>query len=47
MILGSWNRWRSSYIGRLVDESMRSQGWRYGVAALAMIVVAASSAGTA
>lgn len=47
MIVRSWDRWRSSYIGRLVSESMRSQGWRYGVAALAMIVVAVSSAGTA
>lgn len=47
MIARSWDRWRSSYIGRLVSESMRSQGWRYGVAALAMIIVAASSAGTA
>ncbi|MGR3758584.1 ABC transporter ATP-binding protein [Roseobacteraceae bacterium NS-SX3] len=40
-------RWRSGYVGRLVGESLRAQGPMYAVAITAMIVVAATSAGTA
>ena len=42
-----WINWRTGYVGRLVGDSLRSQGWRYGIAVLAMVVVAVTSAGTA
>ncbi|WP_170457646.1 ABC transporter ATP-binding protein [Ruegeria arenilitoris] len=47
MIRKTWAKWRSGHIGRLVGESLRSQGWLYGIAMLAMLVVAATTAGTA
>lgn len=47
MISEAWAKWRSGYIGRLVGDSLRAQGWLYGVAMLAMLVVAATTAGTA
>ncbi|GGH27503.1 ATP-binding cassette, subfamily B [Cribrihabitans marinus] len=42
-----WTRWRSGYMGRLVGESFRAQGPMYAVAMFAMVIVAATSAGTA
>lgn len=42
-----WRQWRAGYMGRLVGESFRSQGKLYAIAMIAMVVVAASSAGTA
>lgn len=47
MIRRSWRKWRSGNIGRLVGDSLRSQGWLYGVAMGAMIIVAVTTAGTA
>ncbi len=47
MIGKAWAKWRSGYIGRLVGESLRKQGWLYGIAMLAMVVSAAATAGTA
>ncbi len=47
MIGKAWAKWRSGYIGRLVVESLRKQGWMYGIAMGAMVVVAATTAGTA
>lgn len=47
MIRKTWAKWRSGYIGRLLGDSLRTQGWLYGIAMLAMLVVAATTAGTA
>ncbi len=47
MIKKAWANWRSSHIGRLLGESLRNQGWLYGIAMAAMVVVAATTAGTA
>lgn len=47
MVRAAWDRWRSGYIGRLLGESLRKQGWLYGIAMVAMVVVAATTAGTA
>lgn len=47
MIKETLANWRSSHLGRLLSESLRKQGWLYGVAMVAMIVVAATTAGTA
>ncbi len=47
MITRAWKKWRSGYMGRLVGESFYAQGPLYGVAILAMIVVAVTTAGSA
>ncbi|WP_298849026.1 ABC transporter ATP-binding protein [uncultured Ruegeria sp.] len=47
MIKRAWNKWRSGYMGRLVGESFYAQGGLYGVAVLAMIAVAVTTAGSA
>ncbi len=47
MIKEAWAKWRSGHIGRLLGESLRNQGWLYGIAMLAMVVVAGTTAGTA
>ncbi|AXT29224.1 ABC transporter ATP-binding protein (plasmid) [Ruegeria sp. AD91A] len=47
MIKRAWNKWRSGYMGRLVGESFYAQGRLYGVAILAMIAVAVTTAGSA
>ncbi|WP_170762983.1 ABC transporter ATP-binding protein [Ruegeria lacuscaerulensis] len=47
MIKKTLAKWRSGHIGRLVGESLRKQGWLYGIAMAAMVVVAATTAGTA
>ncbi|SLN38796.1 ABC transporter ATP-binding protein [Ruegeria meonggei] len=47
MIKEAWTRWRSGHIGRLLGESLRNQGWLYGIAMIAMVLVAATTAGTA
>ena len=47
MIKETWAKWRSSHIGRLLGESLRKQGRLYGIAMVAMVVVAATTAGTA
>ncbi len=47
MIGKTWARWRSGHIGRLVGYSLRAQGWMYGTAMFAMMIVAATTAGTA
>ncbi len=47
MIGKTWARWRSGHIGRLVGDSLRAQGWMYGTAMFAMMIVAATTAGTA
>lgn len=47
MIGKAWVKWQSGYIGRLVGESLRNQGWLYGIAMLAMVVSAGATAGTA
>ena len=43
----TWAKWKSSHIGRLLGESLRNQGWLYGIAMAAMVVVAGTTAGTA
>ncbi|MEW2915748.1 ABC transporter ATP-binding protein [Ruegeria sp. ANG10] len=47
MIKKTLAKWQSGHIGRLLGESLRSQGWLYGIAMIAMVVVAATTAGTA
>lgn len=47
MIKKTWAKWQSGHIGRLLGESFRNQGWLYGIAMVAMVVVAATTAGTA
>ncbi|WP_170405312.1 ABC transporter ATP-binding protein [Ruegeria arenilitoris] len=47
MIKKTWANWKSSHIGRLLGESLRNQGWLYGIAMAAMVVVAGTTAGTA
>ncbi|WP_299897435.1 ABC transporter ATP-binding protein [uncultured Ruegeria sp.] len=47
MMKRAWNKWRSGYMGRLVGESFYAQGRLYGVAILAMIAVAVTTAGSA
>ncbi|WP_170361817.1 ABC transporter ATP-binding protein [Ruegeria arenilitoris] len=47
MIKKTLAKWQSGHIGRLLGESLRSQGWLYGIAMMAMVVVAATTAGTA
>ncbi len=47
MVRDFWEKWRSGHIGRLVGSSLRSQGWLYGIAMAAMVVVAGTTAGTA
>jgi len=47
MIKHAWNNWRAGYLSRLLDGSLRAHGWLYGISILAMIVVAATAAGTA
>ena len=47
MIRKAWKKWRSGHIGRLVGDSIRGQGWLYGIAMIAMAVVAGTTAGTA
>uniref|UniRef100_UPI001AE5316E ABC transporter ATP-binding protein n=1 Tax=Ruegeria sp. HKCCSA071 TaxID=2794834 RepID=UPI001AE5316E len=47
MMKRAWNKWRSGYMGRLVGESFYAQGGLYGVAILAMIAVAVTTAGSA
>lgn len=47
MIRKTWAKWRSGHIGRLVGDSLRAQGKKYAVAMFAMIIVAATTAGTA
>ncbi|NOD30329.1 ABC transporter ATP-binding protein [Ruegeria atlantica] len=47
MIKRAWNKWRSGYMGRLVGESFYAQGKLYGIAVLAMIAVAVTTAGSA
>ncbi|NOD47582.1 MULTISPECIES: ABC transporter ATP-binding protein [unclassified Ruegeria] len=47
MITRAWKKWRSGYMGRLVGESFYAQGPLYGIAILAMIVVAITTAGSA
>lgn len=46
-ILRPYYTWREGYMGRLVGESFRAQGFLYGVAIVAMIVMASTAAGTA
>ncbi|MBY6084291.1 ABC transporter ATP-binding protein [Ruegeria arenilitoris] len=47
MIRKTWAKWRSGHIGRLVGDSLRSQGKKYAVAMSAMMIVAMTTAGTA
>ncbi|WP_282170654.1 ABC transporter ATP-binding protein [Ruegeria atlantica] len=47
MIKRAWTEWRSSYMGRLIGESFFAQGHLYAVAIVAMIAVAATTAGSA
>ena len=47
MIKRAWNKWRSGYMGRLVGESFYAQGKLYGIAVLAMIAVAVTTAASA
>ncbi|WP_171103079.1 ABC transporter ATP-binding protein [Ruegeria sp. HKCCD7255] len=47
MITKAWTKWRATPLGRIVGDSLRSQGWLYGIAIIAMIVVAVTTAGTA
>ncbi|NOD93823.1 ATP-binding cassette domain-containing protein [Ruegeria sp. HKCCD4884] len=47
MITRAWKKWRSGHMGRLVGESFYAQGPLYGIAILAMIVVAVTTAGSA
>lgn len=47
MLKRAWLDWRSSHMGRLVGESFREQGGLYAVSIVAMIAVAATTAGTA
>ncbi|MEO1108196.1 MAG: ABC transporter ATP-binding protein [Pseudomonadota bacterium] len=47
MIKRAWNNWRSGYMGRLIGESFYAQGWMYGIAIVAMVLVAATTAGAA
>ncbi|MDX1742152.1 MAG: ABC transporter ATP-binding protein [Ruegeria sp.] len=47
MIKKTWAKWQSGHIGRLLGESFRNQGWLYGIAMIAMVVVAGTTAGTA
>ncbi|MBO9445977.1 ABC transporter ATP-binding protein [Ruegeria sp. R14_0] len=47
MIKRAWTEWRSGYMGRLVTESFFAQGPLYAVAIVAMIAVAATTAGSA
>ncbi|WP_170445006.1 ABC transporter ATP-binding protein [Ruegeria arenilitoris] len=47
MIRKTWAKWRSGHIGRLVGDSLRAQGKKYAVAMFAMMIVAATTAGTA
>lgn len=43
----AWNRWKTTPTGRLLAESFHAQGVLYGISIIAMIVMAASAAGTA
>ncbi|WP_298934566.1 ABC transporter ATP-binding protein [uncultured Ruegeria sp.] len=47
MIKRAWKNWRSGYMGRLIGESFYAQGGLYGIAIVAMIVVAVTTAGSA
>ncbi|WP_109313740.1 ABC transporter ATP-binding protein [Ruegeria sp. AU67] len=47
MIKRAWTEWRSGYMGRLIGESFFAQGPLYAVAIVAMIAVAATTAGSA
>ena len=47
MVKRRWTRWRSRHMGRLISESFFAQGPLYGVAILAMIAVAVTTAGSA
>ncbi|CUH42694.1 ABC transporter ATP-binding protein [Ruegeria atlantica] len=47
MIKRAWTEWRSGYMGRLLTESFFAQGPLYAVAIVAMIAVAATTAGSA
>ncbi len=47
MIKRAWDNWRSGYMGRLISESFFAQGGLYTVAIVAMIAVAATTAGSA
>ncbi len=47
MIKRAWEKWRSGYVGRLVSENLYAQRWMYAAAIVAMIIVAATTAGTA
>ncbi|GAA6160590.1 ABC transporter ATP-binding protein [Ruegeria sp. HU-ET01832] len=47
MIKRAWTEWRSGYMGRLIVESFFAQGHLYAVAIVAMIAVAATTAGSA
>ncbi|MFY2825406.1 ABC transporter ATP-binding protein [Ruegeria sp. MALMAid1280] len=47
MIKKTWAKWKSGNIGRLLFESLRNQGWLYGIAMVAMVGVAGTTAGTA
>ncbi len=47
MIKRAWDNWRSGYMGRLISESFFAQGGLYAVAIVAMIAVAATTAGSA
>ncbi|CUH49824.1 ABC transporter ATP-binding protein [Ruegeria atlantica] len=47
MIKRAWTSWRSGHMGRLITESFFAQGPLYAVAIVAMIAVAATTAGSA
>ncbi|WP_420587340.1 ABC transporter ATP-binding protein [Ruegeria sp.] len=47
MIKRAWTEWRSGYMGRLLSESFFSLGHLYAIAIVAMIAVAATTAGSA
>jgi len=47
MISKTWAKWRSGHIGRLVGDSLRAQGKMYGIAMVAMLIVAVTTAGSA
>ncbi|WP_170468378.1 ABC transporter ATP-binding protein [Ruegeria arenilitoris] len=47
MIKRAWNKWRSGYMGRLVADSFFAQGGLYAIAIVAMVAVAATTAGSA
>ena len=46
MIKRAWDNWRSGYMGRLISETFFARGGLYAVAIVALIAVAATTAGS-